>query len=59
MSKARDNLRAAVYAIQKSERISAKSCAIAERHIIKGQITNYDNFYQPKKRRNAIVRERT
>ena len=43
----------------KAERISAKSCAIAERHIIKGQITNYDNFYQPKKRRNAIVRERT
>jgi hypothetical protein len=56
MSKARDNRRAAIHAIQKAEQISIRLCAIAERHIIKGQITNYDNFYQPKKRRSIIVR---
>ena len=59
MSKARDNLRAAVYAIKKSEQLDAKLMSIAQRQIVTGLTTNYDQFYQPKKRRNAIVRDRT
>lgn len=51
MSKARDNLRAAVYAIKKFERLDAKLIAIAQRQIVTGLTTNYDQFYQPKKRR--------
>lgn len=46
MSKARDNLRAAVHAIQKAEQVSEKRSAIAERHIIKNQTTNYDKLCQ-------------
>lgn len=56
MSKARDNLRAAVYAIKKSERLDAKLMAITQRQIITGLTTNYDQFYQPKKRRALSVR---
>lgn len=58
MSKARDNLRAAVYAIKKSEQLDAKLMAIAQRQIVTGLTTNYDQFYQPKKRRNTIVKNR-
>ena len=46
MSKARDNLRAAVHAIQKAEQVSEKRSAIAERYIIKHQTTNYDRLCQ-------------
>ncbi len=51
VSKARDNLRAAVHAIQKAEHASDKRSAIAERHIIKGQTTNYDKLCQFIKRK--------
>lgn len=56
MSKARDNLRAAVYAIKKSERLDAKVMTIAQRQIVTGLTTNYDQFYQPKKRRILSAR---
>lgn len=51
MSKARDNLRAAVHAIQKAEQVAEKCSAIAKRHIIKGQTTNYDKLCQFIKRK--------
>lgn len=56
MSKARDNLRAAVYEIKRLERLDAKLMAIAQRQIVTGLTTNYDQFYQPKKRRALSAR---
>lgn len=57
MSKARDNQRAAIYTIKKSEQIETKLMAIAARKVITGLTTNYDQFYQPKKRRTLSARK--
>ncbi|MBX9866044.1 MAG: hypothetical protein K2Y14_03960 [Burkholderiales bacterium] len=60
MSKARDNqraaIRAAVHSIKKHEQLDTKLMAIAQRQITTGLTTNYDQFYQPKKRRPVSVK---